>query len=217
MRQPLCLRELFSIDERVKTMRHAATKMRSLELLLAAMLLIGVDAALASDHELPPLVVSATKADTPPEDVLASFSIVTAEEIRAANARDVFEAIRRTTGVTVGANNSAIAGRRSIQARLAAVDPKVAGGAPPRRHRKRLAVQGRVEVAFQHHGDGELRRHDQSPMRRRRFQRAPRRSLANAPNSSWLDLLMNTPNESASPTPNCGERFARRSLASGCG
>lgn len=87
------------------------------QLFLAATLSVSVAAVPATDHELSPLVVTALKAELPPEDVKASFSIVTAEDIRAFNSKDVFEAIRRTTGVTVGANSSSIAGRKSIQIR----------------------------------------------------------------------------------------------------
>lgn len=83
---------------------------------LAASILLAIGSVNAAE-QLNQLQVSVTKAQMAPEDVQASFSVVTAEEIRKSGAKDVFEAIRRTTGVTVGANNSSIAGRKSIQIR----------------------------------------------------------------------------------------------------
>ncbi|MGD2117233.1 MAG: TonB-dependent receptor [Chromatiales bacterium] len=85
--------------------------------LLTASVLLALNPAHGAEQRLNPIQVSVTKVQMAPEDVAASISIVTAEEIRESGAGDVFEAIRRTTGVTVGANGSSIAGRKSIQIR----------------------------------------------------------------------------------------------------
>jgi outer membrane receptor for ferrienterochelin and colicin len=83
--------------------------------LLAASILLAINPVLAEEQSLDPLRISVTKVEMAPEYVQASFTIVTAEEIRQSGAKDVFVAIRRMTGVTVGANGSSRAGRKSIQ------------------------------------------------------------------------------------------------------
>jgi outer membrane receptor for ferrienterochelin and colicins len=82
--------------------------------LLSAALLLAFNQTPAEELLLDPLSISFTKAEMAPEDVKASFSVVTAEEIRQSGAQDVFQAIRRTTGVTSGGGSSSIAGRKSI-------------------------------------------------------------------------------------------------------
>ncbi|NVK20359.1 MAG: TonB-dependent receptor [Methylocystaceae bacterium] len=73
--------------------------------------------ASAEEQNLAPLQVSVTKTQVAVEDVQGSISVVTADEIRASGAKDVFEAIRRTAGITVGSNSNSVGGRKSIQIR----------------------------------------------------------------------------------------------------
>ncbi len=91
--------------------------MQPTKLLLASSILLALNPLHAAEQALDPIKVSVTKAEMAPEDVAASFSIVTAKEIRQSGAKDVMDAIRRTTGVSAGVNSSSISGRKAIQIR----------------------------------------------------------------------------------------------------
>lgn len=74
-------------------------------------------AALADETKLEPMKVSITKHEMAPDEVAASISIITAEEIRQSGATDLVDAVRRTAGVNIAANSSSISGRKVIMVR----------------------------------------------------------------------------------------------------
>jgi len=98
-------------------MRLPRTKPRS-NMILTPMALLAsqffVNMIYASETQLEPLKVSVTKTAMAPEEVAASISIITAEEIRQSGATDLVDAVRRTAGVSIGANSSSISGRKVI-------------------------------------------------------------------------------------------------------